>query len=124
MQLLEDLDIVAEVLEYEEGSDKSVWGEPYLCEIKFDCSTEELRIKIEYELDDGQPTTFVTFMGKRDPSNPLAFNLISNKPDVDNSTIQLETSFDGEFWYFEGYFYAHNDGKIECRDIYINQVEP
>lgn len=132
MQLLEDLDIVAEYEEYEEGSDKSYWDKPYPCWITFNAETKELSIKFEYEQDNDKPNTYITFYGIQDPMNPSEFELVSNKPDIDNATIWLESSFDGEFWYFDGFIdeepYTENINGIlvekqERRAIFINQID-
>lgn len=128
---LENLDIVAEYEEYLEGSDKSLWGEPYPCWIKFNNETKELSIKFEYIQDNDKPNTYVTFSGKQSPNKPLLFYLMSNKPDVDNATMQVKADYEDGFWYFEGFSdvsYVENIAglpvqKVERRIIDIYQVE-
>lgn len=133
MQLLEDLDIVAEYEEYENGSSKSLWKKPNPCWIKYDCESQELIIKFEYEQEGDKPNTYVWFKGIVDLlTYPYSVELESNKPDVTEESMWLEITNDGENWYFEGLIYdpetENIDGvlvnKINERAIYINQVDP
>ena len=61
---LDDFNITAEYMEYSDSSNKSEWGEPLPCWIKYESESKELSIKFEYE-QEGKPNTYVWFKDSR-----------------------------------------------------------
>lgn len=129
---LDDFNITAEYMEYSDSSNKSEWGEPLPCWIKYESESKELSIKFEYE-QEGKPNTYVWFKGIVDMlTYPCSVELRSNKPNVTEESMLLEIINDGENWYFEGVVYDPYTEKIDGvlvnriaeRMIYINQVDP
>ena len=77
---LDDFNITAEYMEYSDSSNKSEWGEPLPCWIKYEGESKELSIKFEYE-QEGKPNTYVWFKGIVDMlTYPCSVELRSNKP--------------------------------------------